>query len=137
MNSQILHISARFIKPLFILLSLYVLYRGHNLPGGGFIGGLLAASGYIFYMMAFDVKTTLDKMLISPQNLMPLGLLLAFGSGFFAVLNGEPFMTGRWITVLGIKLGTPTLFDVGVYLTVIGVVITIMSSILQKYKPWE
>lgn len=137
MNSQILHISARFIKPLFLILSLYVLYRGHNLPGGGFSGGLLAASGYIFYMMAFDVKTTLDKMLISPQILMPMGLLLACGSGFFALLNGEPFMTAQWITLWGIKLGTPTLFDAGVYLSVIGVVITIMASILQKHKTWD
>jgi multicomponent Na+:H+ antiporter subunit B len=132
MNTQILHISAPVIKPMFVILSLYVLYRGHNLPGGGFIGGLLAASGYVFYMLAFDVETTIKKMWVSPFKLMAIGLLLAFSSGFPALLQTEPFMTGQWISFLGIKLGTPTLFDVGVYLTVLGVLITVMGAILEK-----
>lgn len=132
MNSLILHISARYIQYLFLILSVVVLYRGHNLPGGGFIGGLLAASGYIFYMMAFDVKTTLKKMWIKPFQLMALGLLLAVSSGFFGFFNAEPFMTGQWMEVLGVKLGSPTLFDVGVYFTVIGVILTVMVAILDK-----
>lgn len=134
MSSAILHMSARFIKPMFVIISLVVLYRGHNLPGGGFIGGLLAASGYIFYMMAYDVKTTLDKMWLKPFQLMGIGLLLALTSGFFGIFSAEPFMTGEWISLLGIKLGSPTLFDVGVYFTVIGVILTIMVAILDKQK---
>lgn len=137
MNTQILLISAPVIKPMFIILSLFVLYRGHNLPGGGFIGGLLAASGYVFYMMAYDVETTLQKMLISPLQLMALGLLLAFSSGLPAILHSEPFMTGQWLSFFGIKLGTPTLFDVGVYLTVLGVLVTVMGAILEKEKKWD
>lgn len=134
MSSAILHMSARFIKPIFIVISVVVLYRGHNLPGGGFIGGLLAASGYIFYMMAYDVKSTLDKMWLKPFPLMGIGLLLALTSGFIAVFSSKPFMTGEWVSVLGIKLGSPTLFDVGVYFTVIGVNLTIMVAILDKQK---
>lgn len=137
MNTQILLISAPVIKPMFIILSLFVLYRGHNLPGGGFIGGLLAASGYVFYMMAYDVETTLQKMLISPLQLMALGLLLAFSSGLPAIIHSEPFMTGQWLSFFGIKLGTPTLFDVGVYLTVLGVLVTVMGAILEKEKKWD
>ncbi len=137
MKIQILLISAPVIKPLFIILSLFVLYRGHNLPGGGFIGGLLAASGYVFYMMAYDVETTFEKMLISPLQLMALGLLLAFSSGLPAILHSEPFMTGQWLSFFGIKLGTPTLFDVGVYLTVLGVLVTVMGAILEKEKKWD
>jgi multisubunit Na+/H+ antiporter MnhB subunit len=132
MNSQILHIAARYIKPMFLIISLVVLYRGHNLPGGGFIGGLLAASGYIFYMMAFDVKTTIKKMWIKPFPLMGLGIFLAVLSGFFGVFSADLFMQGQWIDIYGIKLGSPTLFDVGVYLTVIGVVLTVMEAILEK-----
>lgn len=134
MSSQILQISAKYIKPLFLIISLVVLYRGHNLPGGGFIGGLLAASGYIFYMMTFDAKTTIKKMWIKPFQLMGLGILLAVASGFFGFFNADPFMTGQWVTVLGIKLGSPTIFDVGVYFTVIGVVLTVMVAILDKQE---
>lgn len=134
MSSQILHIAARYIKPMFLIISVLVLYRGHNLPGGGFIGGLLAASGYIFYMMAYDVNSTLKKMWIKPFQLMGLGLLLAVSSGFFGIFSADPFMTGQWIDVFGIKLGSPTVFDVGVYFTVIGVVLTVMTSILDKQE---
>jgi len=134
MSSQILHISARYIKPLFVIISIVVLYRGHNLPGGGFIGGLLAASGYIFYMLAYDVKTTVGRMWIKPFQLMAVGLFLAISSGFIGFFDAEPFMTGNWISVFGVKLGSPTLFDVGVYFTVIGVILTIMVAILDKQE---
>ena len=137
MQSKLLQIAARFIKPMFLLISLAVLYRGHNLPGGGFIGGLLAASGYIFYMMAYNVKSTVKKMWIKPFRLMALGLLLAFISGFFAFFENAPFMTGQWMSVFGVKLGTPTQFDVGVYLAVVGVLLTIMISILNKQEKWD
>ena len=137
MRSQILYIAARYLKPAFLILSVIVLYRGHNLPGGGFIGGLLAASGYIFHMMAYDVKTTVNKMWIKPNSLMAIGLLTALISGFFGFFEGVPFMTGEWVSVWGIKLGSPTLFDVGVYLTVFGVLLTIMIAILEKQEKWD
>ncbi len=137
MKSQILFIAAKYLKPAFLLLSVFVLFRGHNLPGGGFIGGLLAASGYIFHMMAFDVKTTVNKMWIKPHILMALGLLLALGSGFFGIFSAQPFMTGEWMSVLSIKLGTPTLFDVGVYFTVLGVILTIMIAIFETERKWD
>jgi len=122
---------------MFIALSIYVLYRGHNQPGGGFIGGLLAASGYVYYMMAFDVESALKKMIAPPFTIIATGLTLAFSSGFLAIFNQQPFMTGKWISILGIKLGTPTLFDIGVYFTVLGVLVSIMSAILDKEKSWH
>ncbi len=137
MNTEILRMAARLVKPLFLVLSLIVLYRGHNLPGGGFIGGLLAAAGYIFYMLANGVEATLRKMWVRPVTLIAWGLLLAFASGFFALINAEPFMTGQWFSFFGIKLGTPTLFDLGVYFTVIGVLISIMVAILNKETKWD
>jgi multisubunit Na+/H+ antiporter MnhB subunit len=137
MRSQLLLISAKYIKPIFLVISIVVLYRGHNLPGGGFIGGLLAASGYIYYMMAYDVNKAIGKMWIKPNHLMAFGLLLAVISGFPAVFDASGYMTGRWISIFGVKLGTPTLFDVGVYLTVLGVMLTIMMSVLDKQKKWD
>ncbi|MBE0637972.1 MAG: Na(+)/H(+) antiporter subunit B [Bacteroidales bacterium] len=129
--------AARYLKPMLLILSLYVLYRGHNVPGGGFIGGLMAASGYILYMMAFGAKATVEQMWIKPFALMALGLTVALTSGFFGPLIGELFMAGQWISVLGVKLGTPTLFDVGVYLTVIAVILVIMIAIFENLETWN
>ncbi|MFP4472118.1 MAG: MnhB domain-containing protein [Bacteroidota bacterium] len=137
MKSQILYIAARYLKPAFVILSVIVLFRGHNAPGGGFIGGLLAASGYVFYMMAFDVKTTVRKMWIKPHSLMAAGLLTAVFSGTFGFFNRLPFMSGEWIEIGGLKLGSPTLFDIGVYLAVLGVLLTIMIAILENEEEWD
>jgi multisubunit Na+/H+ antiporter MnhB subunit len=137
MKSTLLRIVARYLKPLLVIISVIVLYRGHNIPGGGFIGGLLAASGYIIYMMAYGAKITLDKMWIKPFGLMALGLLIALGSGLVGSSIAEPFMTGQWVSVAGIKLGTPTLFDVGVYFTVIGVMLVIMIAIFENLETWN
>jgi multisubunit Na+/H+ antiporter MnhB subunit len=137
MKSIVLRIAANYLKSLLVILSVIVLYRGHNIPGGGFIGGLLAASGYIIYMMAYGAKITLDKMWIKPFGLMALGLLIALGSGLVGPAIAEPFMTGLWFSVAGLKLGTPTLFDVGVYFTVIGVMLVIMIAIFENLETWN
>lgn len=137
MSSQILQLAAKYLKPMLLVLSIFVLYRGHNLPGGGFIGGLLAASGYILYMMAFGAKTTLDKMWIKPFALMAVGLTVALASGLFGPFLGEMFMAGKWFSLFGVKLGTPTLFDVGVYLTVIAVMLVIMIAIFENLETWN
>lgn len=137
MSSQIIQMSAKYLKPLLLALSLFILYRGHNTPGGGFIGGLLAASGYILYMMAYGAKITLIKMWLKPFNLAALGLLIALVSSFFGPMVGEVFMAGQWFSFLEIKLGTPTLFDVGVYLTVTGVMLIIMIAIFENLETWN
>lgn len=124
MHSTILSLSTRYLAPLLIGLSLIVLYRGHNMPGGGFIGGLIAASAVLLRSLAIQWPAT--KRPVPPTALICLGLTLAMCSGLPGLLDGQTFLTARWLPtftlpVLGnIKLGTPTLFDVGVYLTVIG-----------------
>lgn len=126
MTSIILIISSRYISPLLVVLSLVVLYRGHNLPGGGFIGGLIAASAVLLLALAEGWERTERRLPIQPMWLMAIGLALAAGSGFFGLAAGGVFMQGVWlpffeVPLLGkIKLGTPLLFDVGVYLVVIG-----------------
>ncbi|MEM1223446.1 MAG: MnhB domain-containing protein [Verrucomicrobiota bacterium] len=119
-------IATRYTAPLLLIISLILLYRGHNYPGGGFIGGLIAASAILLYALAHDWKTACSKMPLEPLMLMLLGLALALGSGILSLFSGDVFMTGLWLPffelpLLGkIKLGTPLLFDVGVYLTVVG-----------------
>lgn len=126
MNAYLLSIGCRYLAPLLILLSLVLLYRGHNLPGGGFIGGLMAASAILLVALANGWEQARKTLRVDPVTLMIVGLALAVGSGMFAWIDGSPFMEGRWlptwqVPLLGkVKLGTPLLFDVGVYLTVVG-----------------
>lgn len=137
MESVILQIAARHMRPLLILLSLVVFYRGHNEPGGGFIGGLMLGAAYILYAMGFGVEKTRKSIFFNPVNLTAIGLLLALVSGVPALFVSDVFMTGEWVvlfknTVLELKLGTPMLFDFGVYLTVAGMLMMVMFSILEE-----
>ena len=137
MESVILKIAAQHMRPILIILSLVVLYRGHNEPGGGFIGGLMLGAAYILYAMAFGVKKTQASVFFSPVNLTAIGLLVALLSGVPALFAGDVFMTGEWVTffkhtAFELKLGTPLLFDLGVYLTVAGMLMLVMFSIMEE-----
>lgn len=126
MSSRLLLIATRYLGPLLVLLSLVVLYRGHNLPGGGFIGGLLAASAVMLLALARGWPVVTKRLLIDPIQLLVLGLAIAMVSGLPGILNSGAFLTGMWLPAIDVpllgklKLGTPLLFDLGVYLTVLG-----------------
>lgn len=128
MNTLILATIIRILIPLCTVLSLYLLIRGHNLPGGGFIGALVLAIALLFYAMIFGVDKTKQMFSINPMKLIGLGLLLALLSALPALLVGEPLFTAQWLQsdiVLITKIGTPLVFDIGVYLLVIGAVLKI------------
>lgn len=134
MKTVILHTTVKLMMPLFFLFSVFLLFRGHNLPGGGFIGGLLAAIALFLHSMVFGVNVTLKSYRLNPRKLMAGGLLLALIAVLVSMFMGLPLFTGVWsgitLPLIG-KLGTPMLFDVGVYLVVIGVVLNI-TFILTK-----
>jgi multicomponent Na+:H+ antiporter subunit B len=134
MSSLILSTATRYLLPLLLLFSVFLLIRGHNEPGGGFVGGLVAAAAFALYAIADGVATTRRTLRLNPTRLIGLGLLIAVGSGLVSIIIGQPFMTGLWsdypVPALG-KVGTPFLFDVGVYLTVIGVVLLIIFSLME------
>jgi len=137
MGSLILQIAARQLKPILLILSLIVFYRGHNEPGGGFIGGLLAGTAYVLYAIAFGTKKTMRSLILKPSTLVATGLLTALISAMLPVFQGLPFFTGLWtkiqIPLLGVlKLGTPMLFDFGVFLTVAGMLQVVMFSIMEE-----
>jgi multicomponent Na+:H+ antiporter subunit B len=122
--------------PMLLLFSAFILFRGHNLPGGGFIGGLVASTTFILHSYAYGVERTRELLRISPRTLIGIGLLVALGSGCISLVAGKPFMTGRWGEVQINSdeiwhLGTPFFFDVGVYLVVIGAVLTIILSLAE------
>lgn len=138
MNSTILNITARYLAPVIFLLSLVVLYRGHNYPGGGFIGGLLAVSACLLVVLARGWKVTEAKWWPDSIALLVTGLAVTAVSGLLGVFAGEAFLTGLWlpaleVPVLGkVKLGTPLLFDLGVYLAVMGFTLKCASALGQE-----
>jgi multicomponent Na+:H+ antiporter subunit B len=135
-NSIILRTATRFILPLMLLFSIVILLQGHNKPGGGFIGGLLAAAAYSLHALAFDPATTRRMIGIDLRSLIGLGLVVALVSGLIPLAMGRPFMTGVWTTInLGggepLKVGTPLLFDLGVYSVVLGIALLMVLTLLD------
>jgi len=135
MGSLILSTATRIVLPLLLLFSIYLLMRGHNAPGGGFVGGLVASISFILYFFATDVQIARQALRVDPRRLIGLGLLIAVSSATISLFMGQPFMTGLWaktiLPVIG-KLGTPVFFDVGVYLVVLGVTLTIIFTLAER-----
>jgi multisubunit Na+/H+ antiporter MnhB subunit len=137
MNSLILQTATRGLVVLLFMLSVVMLLRGHNEPGGGFIGGLLAAAAVTLALMAFWAERVRRAFPLHPRHLLGVGVGLAAVSGLFAAFSGDTLMTGLWLEIpLGegepLKLGTPLLFDVGVFLTVIGFALTIVRTLEEE-----
>ncbi len=135
MKPVILSATARFLLPILFMFSLFLLVRGHNLPGGGFVGGLVAAAAFVLYAVAHDVEEALRMLRVNTITLLGVGLLLALGSATLSLFQGSPFMTGLWmdrhVPVLG-KLGTPVVFDIGVYLVVLGATLTVLFNLVEE-----
>lgn len=135
MKSLVLMTATRYLLPLLLLFAVFALFRGHNEPGGGFIGGLVAAAAFALYAIAYSVDEARQALSIHPRALVGIGLLVALVSAFIGMLYGDPFMTGKWDTTevpsIG-KLGTPLLFDVGVFLVVMGITLSIIFALAEE-----
>ncbi len=139
MSSLILRTAARFLIPLLVLFSIYTLFRGHNQPGGGFAGGLLAATAFALYVFAWSAAAAKKALAIDPHGLIGTGLLLALGSGVLSLFGGHAFLTGLWAKLpvseqSGLALGTPVVFDIGVYLVIVGSAILIITSLTEEQE---
>lgn len=126
MNSIILQIASRYVRWLLLLFALIALFRGHNHPGGGFIGGLLAGMSIVFNSFAYSAEQVRAQLKIPPSGLIAAGLLVVLLSMVPGIMEQEVLMQGLWLTIrwpfsVTIKLGTPLLFDMGIFLTVTGV----------------
>ncbi|WP_096462939.1 monovalent cation/H+ antiporter subunit A [Sulfurifustis variabilis] len=130
----ILAMASRPLLPLALLVSLYLLLRGHNLPGGGFIAGLVAGVALILQYLASGVGWTEQRMRLSYLPLVGLGLGLAALTGFGSWFFERPFLTSAHghlhLPVIGdIELASAMLFDVGVFCTVVGAVMLILERL--------
>ena len=136
MKSLILRTATGYLLPLLVLYAAYLFVGGHNVPGGGFVGGLMVAAAVSLGMLAFDSAAIESLLPISPQQLIGIGLLLVAAAGLAGPLAGSAFLTGKWteISMFGgeeLFVGTPLLFDLGVFLGVIGVVLTIVTTLFK------
>ncbi|MBI4465741.1 MAG: Na+/H+ antiporter subunit B [Acidobacteria bacterium] len=137
MSSLILRTASYVLEPLLLLFSLIVLLRGHNQPGGGFAGGLMAGAALALHAITFGVASARRALHVDPHFLIGSGLLVAAGSGILSLFAEKPFMTGQWTTLslpglAELDLGSPLLFDGGVYLVVVGVTSLVILSLAEE-----
>jgi multicomponent Na+:H+ antiporter subunit B len=141
MNSVILQIASKYVRWLMVIFSIIILLRGHNYPGGGFIGGLLAGLSIAYKGFAFTPELVKEQIKIKPEGFIGLGLSVVFFSIWPGVFFKTALMEGVWVTIPfpfseGIKFGTPFLFDIGVFFIVIGVTLLFLFS-LTREKIWK
>ena len=134
MNTVILQIAQIFVRGLLLLFAVIALLRGHNHPGGGFIGGLLAGMSIVLKGFAFDIDSVRASLKMSPQAYIATGLIIIVASFLPSIIVGEEFMKGLWLVISlpfgnEIKLGTPLVFDIGVFFAVIGVTLMFLFSL--------
>jgi len=135
-RSLIFQTTTRLLLALLLLFSIFILLRGHYDPGGGFAGGLVAASAIALYGLANGMEEARRLLGADPRSFIPFGLFLAVGAGLAApVFAGQPFLTGVWhparVPLIG-SFGSPLVFDVGVYALVLGVTLTILFNLAQS-----
>ena len=132
----ILKTASNYLLPVLLVFSIFILLRGHYLPGGGFVGGLIASIAFILHSFANGLNKTKELLIMHPGFLLPVGLAISFLSGLAPVILFDlPFMTGLWshdtIAILG-SVGSALFFDIGVYLVVNGVTLTIIFTISES-----
>jgi multicomponent Na+:H+ antiporter subunit B len=136
MQSPILKIATRMLVGLILVFAAYLLFQGHHAPGGGFSAALVAGTGFALFAIAEGPSSVRRALPLDPLTLIALGMLLAIGSGAAAAVDGKPFLTGLWWRIGPVAetggIGTPIVFDVGVFLVVLGAILTLLLH-LEEY----
>jgi multicomponent Na+:H+ antiporter subunit B len=133
-NTLIFRTIAPVITVVMVVFSIFILLRGHNEPGGGFIGGLIAASALAISGVANGPDAVRRSLKLDPMAFAGVGVALAALSGVLSLPFALPFLTGLWTFIGGVALSTPLLFDIGVYFTVFG---TMTAIALALEEPGE
>ena len=137
MRGLILPTAATWLMPVLLLFSVFLLLRGHNEPGGGFAGGLVVAAAFVLLSIASGVGAARRALHYDPRSFVGIGLLLMLTGGIVApLLYGDPFLQAYWWKVpvgdYEVSLGTPLLFDIGVYLAVAGTILLIVFALEEE-----
>jgi multisubunit Na+/H+ antiporter MnhB subunit len=132
MTSVILKTATRLIGALVLVLSVYLLWRGHHAPGGGFIAALVAATGFALVALSEGPGVVRRGLRIRPQYLIAAGLVLSMGAGLIGMMRQQPFLTGVWWPSTSAVAGTPLFFDTGVFLVVLGAILTVLLALEES-----
>ncbi len=124
-HPMILQTFTRLMMPLMIMVAVFIFLRGHNLPGGGFIAGLITSVAIIVVYLANGIEWTQQRLRIQMHLVIGLGLLIAVATGLVAIGYGYPFLTSafahiHWPVVGEFELASAIAFDLGVFLVVVG-----------------
>ncbi|WAJ72449.1 monovalent cation/H+ antiporter subunit A [Catenovulum adriaticum] len=122
------------LLPLALLVSAFIFIRGHNMPGGGFIAGLVTATAFILQYIAHGSNWIAERLAINYRKIIAIGILIACICGFGSLFFGKPFLTS-WFEYFDIpfvgktELASAMIFDLGVYVTVVGATMMILASL--------
>ncbi|MFN7133001.1 MAG: MnhB domain-containing protein, partial [Myxococcales bacterium] len=124
-------------KSLLLSFAVFVLLQGHHEPGGGFVAGLLVAGAFVLHVIGFGTESTRRALKLEPRTWMAVGLLLALASSAWPLLVGRPYFKSGWVEIspferAHVALGSPFLFDVGVFMVVVGTVLGIVLSLAEE-----
>jgi multicomponent Na+:H+ antiporter subunit B len=133
-RSEILDEADRWLFPLIIMVSIYVSFRGHNAPGGGFAGGLIAGCAFVLRFLAGGALQVRRVDIARPDVLIGAGLLLAVSTALSPVVLGDALLESTiWkpeVPLIGeVKVVSSAFFDLGVYFLVIGVVLAVLLAL--------
>jgi multicomponent Na+:H+ antiporter subunit B len=150
-TTTIMRTTARVVVPIVLVLSISLFLQGHNLPGGGFIGGVLTTTAFVLIYVAYDLDYLESGVLgreiesgagifehrtvVAYRRAFLLGLVVVLGSGVAGILVGDPFLTQTYVHLEGIpiyhevELASALVFDLGVFFVVVGGILTIVSVV--------
>lgn len=133
MNTLIFRTMLAPIVIIMLMFSVFICLRGHNAPGGGFIGGLIAAGAMAVLGLGSGSTAARRALRVDPMAIAGAGVLIAALSGVASVWTGSPFMTSLWaywpLGETTVPLSTPLVFDIGVYCVVFGTISAIALSL--------
>lgn len=136
MSSLIFRTAVRVAAPVIFLFSIYLLWRGHQMPGGGFIAGLMTSAAVVLEYLAYGIRSV-RKFSRSLPYIFATGLLCALGTGLGAMVFRQPFLRSAWGVFASrffgrVELASAMLFDFGVFLVVIGTTMTVLTLLGEE-----
>ena len=139
-HPPILAVLARVLLPLALLVSAFIFMRGHNLPGGGFIAGLITSVALILQYVSSGLDWMQQRLNWNYRSVAAAGVLVAALTGLGSIALGYPFLTSsfthvHWPVVGDFELATAMLFDLGVYITVVGATLLILAQLGMLSRP--
>ena len=132
--SLLVQTGSRTIVPTIVVVSLFLLVVGHDAPGGGFVGGLLAGAALLVVFLAGGKPAVASLLRIQPRSLLGLGIAVSVATAALGMVFGSSFFDAGKLTLnlwlLGdISVSSTLVFDIGVYLVVVGLITTVLTEL--------